>query len=420
MKKGKLLLSLSLMSLAIAILCFGVLSAVTVNYGISGNITYSIQDVFVKINTRVYKVAAQQDKKTVIANVKTLETTPLASISTSTYTLSQTMVEYDSTNADTKTVTHQAKDSSGNTVQITYGDYYTYYIVINIQNLTSAKGVYAYLTDNTTGDTNSVKTTNLYQNDIKSTETKNIVIAYSIKDKTSEVTSVALEYSLKVSYEDTDYTDPITITNDKTNSYYYVTLGKTASTETTPNIRWKLVSLDGMNKYTYDKDDNFETRYLSDAIFLQQSVSGGTVAFDAASTDYPNGYNNYYESDIRTNINTLSSWNLTESDVSTLISKRNITGIEAYGVDGTYMYKGKTDDYFWLLSDDEVKTFLGTTGTDRKWIPDGNTSGVVFWLRSPYSGLTSTVYGVESGGDFNYYGAFWQSGLRVRAAFQLA
>ena len=51
MKKLKLLSSITLMCLAMAILCVGVLSAVDVTYSIGGSINYEIQDVYVKIKT---------------------------------------------------------------------------------------------------------------------------------------------------------------------------------------------------------------------------------------------------------------------------------------------------------------------------------------------------------------------------------
>ena len=416
MKRGKLILSLSLMCLAIAVLCFGVLAATSVTYSISGTISYEVKDVFVKINTSVYAIAEQQDKATVITTVKAMESVSQASsltINSKTYTRTQEMVEYDSSNATTDPATHTAQTSESEGVKIVYGGekgYYTYYIVINIQNLSASKTVDAKITDNTTAELNSIKTTNLYQNNIASTQAKNIVIAYSIKDKKSSITSAAISYSLKVSYETTDYTNPITFENDTTNSYYYVTLGKNGSS----SIRWKLVSLDGVSKYTYNSSDNIEARYLSEAIFLQQTISDSGRAF--ASTYN----NNYYNSGIRTSINTLSNWNLTDSDVSSLISKRNITGIEGYGVGGACEYTGTTDDYFWLLSDDEVGTFLGTTGEEMKWIPQGWTSGSEYWLRSPISGDDGYAVVVTKLGDYDFKAANVGSGSGVRAAFQLA
>ena len=354
MKKSKLLLSLAMICLSIAVLCFGVLAATSVTYSISGTISYEVSDVFVKINTSVYGVAAQQDKTTVITNVKALETTELSSINTSIYTLTQTMIEYDSTNASGTTATHTAQDNNSKGVEIVYGTYYTYYIVINIQNLSSSKNVNAVLTDNTTAELNSIKTTNLYQNNIASTETKNIVIAYSIKDKTSSVNSAAISYSLKVSYD--LYTDPITFTNDTTNKGYFISLGTYSSSP----IQWKLVSLDGVNRYDYtDGTDNLEARYLSGAIFIQETYTT-KMKFDT------NNSNVYSESDIRTFVSTASNWGLNNFPdyIVAYIDMDETNGV----VNG---------DRFWLLSSDQAATILvgdETFGTPVSF--DG------YWLRT--------------------------------------
>ena len=452
MKRGKLILSLSLMCLAIAVLCFGVLAATSVTYTISGTISYEVSDVFVKINTRVFGVTAQQDKATVIANVKTLETKALNSIADSTYKLSQKMDEYDSTSADTGSATG---------IDLTYGGtkgYYTYYIVINIQNLSASKAVDAIITDNTTAELNSIKTTNLYQNNITSTETKNIVIAYSIKDKTSSIDSADINYSLKVSYEDTDYTNPITITNDTTNSYYYVSLGTGKSldssgnvTETDTDIKWKLVSLDGVSKYTYNSSDNFEARYLSDAVFLQETAVNSKIVFNTTNTD------DYYDSTIRNGITGSqaalkdgSYFNITNSDVLSFIKEKNLGDIEywQYHVDytGSWRYFEKdsskeaiknednSKDRFWLMDMDEFEIFVGWElkegtnyrGEDCKCmiVKEGwdNGSGKVFeyWLRSAGvgGGYGNSPMLVTSGGIYNFYAHVKQ--YYVRAAFQLA
>ena len=54
MKKSKLLLSLAMMCLSIAVLCFGVLAAQSVNYTISGTISYEVNDAFVEMKTSVW------------------------------------------------------------------------------------------------------------------------------------------------------------------------------------------------------------------------------------------------------------------------------------------------------------------------------------------------------------------------------
>lgn len=54
MKKSKLILSLAMMCLSIAVLCFGVLAAQSVNYTISGTISYEVNDAFVEMKTSVW------------------------------------------------------------------------------------------------------------------------------------------------------------------------------------------------------------------------------------------------------------------------------------------------------------------------------------------------------------------------------
>ena len=444
MKKGKLLLSLAMMCLSIAVLCFGVLAATSVTYTISGTISYEVSDVFVKINTSVYAIAEQQDKATVITTVKAMESVSQAktlTINSKTYTRTQEMVEYDSSNAGSGDVSYTAVDNSDNTkgIEIVYGTYYTYYIVINIQNLSASKAVDAILTDNTTAEINSIKTTNLYQNNIASTDTKNIVIAYSIKDKTSSINSAAISYSLKVSYEDKDYTNPIEVTDDETNSYYYVTLGTGKSldssnkvTDTDTNIKWRLVSLDGISKYTYNSSDAFEARYLSDAVFLQETVVNSTLAFDTSNSQ------NYYTSTIRNGttdqaaLKNGSYFNLSSTDTSFIKDRDLGDKLYKYSLTGsypnyvgvkqtTYVERTSTDatkDKFWLLDMEEVNTFVGDTNTSREWL--NGTSGVCFWLRSPRSNLADRVCIVYKDGGLDGYNANGSSYYRVRAAFQLA
>ena len=58
-KKFKLLLSLASFMFCIAVLCFGVFSAVQVSYKTTGSINYEVGDVFVKIETNVYHSTQQ-------------------------------------------------------------------------------------------------------------------------------------------------------------------------------------------------------------------------------------------------------------------------------------------------------------------------------------------------------------------------
>ena len=57
-RKTKLFFSLVSLCFSLAVLCFGVYSAMSVSYTVSGNVSYTIQDVFVSWTTRVYRMTS--------------------------------------------------------------------------------------------------------------------------------------------------------------------------------------------------------------------------------------------------------------------------------------------------------------------------------------------------------------------------
>ncbi len=54
-RKFKLFFSLASLCLSVAMLCFGVYSAMSVNYSVSGTVSYEVTDVFAKIDLSVYR-----------------------------------------------------------------------------------------------------------------------------------------------------------------------------------------------------------------------------------------------------------------------------------------------------------------------------------------------------------------------------
>lgn len=195
MKKLKLLSSITLMCLAMAILCVGVLSAVNVTYSFGGSINYEIQDVYVKIKTKIYKSEDQRSAQELQDDVTTLAQTSLDSI---TYTLSQDKGEYNSfTNQGT---------SSATGIDISFGEstdgkiYYTYYIVVNVENLSTLTNIYAVLEDGNTNDSNLYKSCVYTQENIlKGTYNRNIIIGYSVKNTLVNV-DLAFNYTLSVKF----------------------------------------------------------------------------------------------------------------------------------------------------------------------------------------------------------------------------
>lgn len=196
MKKLKLLSSLSVLCLALSILCVGVFSLPNVTYAISGIINYEIEDVYCQITTKVYKVASQRSKNELENDVATLSSTSQDKI---TYTLSQDKGTFNSyTNSGSGGATNISidfnKDSSGNS-------YYTYYIVVNVENLSTVKNMRATLSSSTTSETNVYKAVKSQQQSIlKGEKTRNIVIAYSLAD-VKLATELNFKYVLTVDLE---------------------------------------------------------------------------------------------------------------------------------------------------------------------------------------------------------------------------
>lgn len=199
MKKLRLFASLATLCLCIAVLCIGIYAVQTPQYSINGSITCEDEDVFAKINTKVFKVAGTQTIKTMQTNVNTLATTAFSDIDTNTYIedTKNTLKEYDTTS--------ETDDDGKRTLNIVFAKndagvwYYTYYVVINIENLANTK-INAKLTDGTTY-TNLVTANKLIQNEIASGETKNLVVAFSLEGKTfGNDTTVTIDYKVEIGY----------------------------------------------------------------------------------------------------------------------------------------------------------------------------------------------------------------------------
>lgn len=413
MKKFKLFASIASMCLAVAALCFGVYSAQNVTYTIGGSISYEVEDVFVQIETRVFKVASTQTKEEMQTAVKTLATTSLDSIANTTFVESQKFDVYDS---------EKGTGTLGATgIDITYGTksgettaYYTYYIVINIKNLSPSRDVSAYITDTTTAtNINSIKVTNTYQNRIKSTETRNIVIAYSIDNLKESVIS-NFGYTLTVNYK--EYYDPYENLLKTDGSMWYVEYGSYSNS----SIKWKYVGTmdaDGtMQKYTYSPTK--PTGLAGRAVFVQQSLSEDkNIAFDT------NRSNNYYTSTIRGQIKDGTYFNLSDEEKTlNLAMPRTISSIKevSYNDSGSqetttdkYTLSDSSTDKFWLMSLGEVNTYLGTDNSSRTF------NNQNWWLRSPMSDYTfATMLVKDSGSIYFHYTNIMQ--CRVRAAFILS
>ena len=235
MKKLKLSLSICMMCLSIAVLCMGILAASSATYNINGNISYNMVDGVALINTRVYKVAGTTTETDLSTSCTTLSTMTFETIEqTSGYVLSQKL--------DTKATLSDGATSSelsAGSINIGFGAtdssvyYYTFYIVVNITNLTDAGVLSATLTDNTNYASTITKVVNTSQmTTIEKGDTKNIVMGLSIPSTTNVEVYSTINCSITVSFSKYQCTlDSATIyfTKDMTWAEYVATLSDSSS-----------------------------------------------------------------------------------------------------------------------------------------------------------------------------------------------
>ena len=129
MKKLKLFATISIMCLALAVLCFGVFSATQVTYTIGGSISYEVNDVFADLKTRVY-ASSFKDKSTLSTKVSTLAESGDVS------DLTDTAYKYDfATTGDSQSFDNtKGGTKEGIKIEYTTTNKRTYFIVVSIKN----------------------------------------------------------------------------------------------------------------------------------------------------------------------------------------------------------------------------------------------------------------------------------------------
>ena len=198
-RKSKLFFSIMSLCFSIAVLCFGVYSAVSVNYSVSGSLSYTVEDVFVDIETTLYMSTEDYDvaKSNISTNITTLETNLPNTTPSNMYktTYRDPHSTYNNGNVNTEdTITFNNED---NELPINYGAYsqgntaYAYYIVIAITNH-GQDIINAQVDLGDTGTLNSIVDTNASYVNIQGktetvTTTEYIIIAMALDNAVQSV-----------------------------------------------------------------------------------------------------------------------------------------------------------------------------------------------------------------------------------------
>lgn len=205
-RKSKLFFSMLSLCFSIAMLCFGVYSAISVTYSITGSVNYEVKDAFVQIETKVYPIDTENSLTDDVALEAIITELDLPNLSFEqivqifasagiSITPSQEFAPYNSlTNTGT---------SSASGINIDYNQQYLYMIVVNVKNLSDANYVHASLVASLENqDVNSyiVKSDDISNltSTTNNSNGQNIILFYALKDATVSINDIDFNYSLNI------------------------------------------------------------------------------------------------------------------------------------------------------------------------------------------------------------------------------
>lgn len=300
MKKGKLLLSIMGICMALAVLCFGVYaSAIPHRYGLGGNIGYKVTDAYVQITTTTYKYSTSKIDlaSTLRTCAKGLETKTITQLNSDVTVDGKTLTRvgrvggvYDTlqdphseyATLDDESITFSTQPGS---------EVYAYFYVLNVKNLSSSAPVYVKVTDNsqTLWDNYACNMYHYRTEDIvglTSTDTtnNNIVIGFALIDETSEFEDVDFSYDVEVGIA--EKYNPVKA--DAEREYYYVEMGDWYGVP----VRYRLVATNqsanfenGQTSFVY-YNSTFNANTLPhdiNGVFLQETCTNQIVGTGGAN-----------------------------------------------------------------------------------------------------------------------------------------
>ena len=346
-------------------------------------------------------------------------------------------------------------------------------IIISMTSLNEnyIKNIVSYDTlDNTTSSKLLVHSTSLYlpQNtsgQLTSGESKDLKIY--VNNNMDAPTTIP---GLKVTFEE----KTSLLQNDTANQYYYVEMGTIMGTTQSEYIKWRYISADGENAYTY----NSTTAPSGTGYFILETNVLNAVGLDGTNNMIEMPFNNDYKnSSPYTHVK--NGWdNINANDYATSSVRQYINGNNAYdyytyenniyspsgrysnmysdyNIDpendlvyqniigrslgdlysnmygsssggsvtfptfnegATIKYTESDTDKFWLLSYKEALALLGSEDDDRVW-PSGSAN--TYWLRSPYSSNSNYAYIVHTSGWLTSVYVKYSS-YAARAAFKFS
>ena len=329
--KTKLISTISVFCMVLALLVTGVWAVSTANITLGGTVSFTADNVNAVITGSITGIQETD------VNIKPL-----------TYTA--------------KTKPEQAElNSWNNNVSFDSGNLIT--MTITVQNKSTERSLYVKVTDNTT-TTNIDKTFTADKAGVESGKEYELIkggtITYTMTMKVASLDqSASATYAYNVDLRDAnaqaDEPDTFALEYDEENEYYYVNMGKYQGTD----VRWRYISSDGETKYTSTTAPDMTT---GQGWFVQETQTV-SMAFDADSYEYDT-------SDVAIYLDTYKTvLGIADTDpVYSKIKPRAMTDLYKeirWGADddGNELIDGTTTStaevHFWLMSINEIYDLIG-------------------------------------------------------------
>ena len=190
-RKFKLFFSLASLCLSVAMLCFGVYSAMSVSYTVNGSVSYEVSGVYVNINTTLYMstLTTLTGDSSLGSKVSEFETQLKSNGSASVSDTAKHSYNYEYASYSEESGFNAETTPKSDNIPINYGSYiedqtaYAYYIIVKIENIAENK-INAVLDLGDTSMLNSYVKPNMTQTNIDANSMQYFVIGMSLKDAT--------------------------------------------------------------------------------------------------------------------------------------------------------------------------------------------------------------------------------------------
>ena len=340
-KKFKLFTTILSFCFSLAVLCFGVYAASTVDYNLSGTISYEINDAYVEVTTNFYTTSTKFDLASAFkSNAETLETKTLAQLNSATVAVGDSTLtrladkvnEYNSLTATEAhgDIEHDMTFTTENTAVLAH------YIVVTVKN-NGAEPAYIKAVDNNPVyivDTNVITYRTNDVTEIAQGESENLVIGYALYDQTKVVEDIEYDIDIQVGLTK-DYTP---LKADAAAEYYYVEMGDFYGNP----IRWRMV---GTNEIADASTGNTELEYYDNAEnFDANTLPTGVTGVFIQETNTGNYHQYYYNPETEEEIDNDGTKYTEREDENLGLSSVNFNRYKQVGTSYPYNYYAVDDD----------------------------------------------------------------------------